>query len=148
MTGDTASQGWTIVRATTVQQLKDAEALFDAPVLDGPASEFVGDPRHHLLLAVDFAGVALGFVSGVVLVHPDKGGEMFLYELGVDATARRRGVATSLVGALAQLARDLGCRGMWVLTDDDNAAALGAYRRAGGTATGQSQRMLEWTFSD
>ena len=30
------------------------------------------------------------------------------------------------------LARERDCYGMWVLTDDDNAAAMAAYRGAGG----------------
>jgi len=54
----------------------------------------------------------IGFVSGVELTHPDKGSEMFLYELGVDAAARRRGVGRALVEALRALARRRGCYGM------------------------------------
>ena len=52
---------------------------------------------------------------------------------------------TALVGALGRLAQDLGCYGMWVLTDHDNAAALGTYRAAG--ADEESPHvMLTWTF--
>jgi len=36
---------------------------------------------------------------------------------------------------------------MWVLTDDDNAAAMAAYRGAGGIV-GETSRMLSWDFSD
>ena len=70
-------------------------------------------------------------ISGVETTHPDKGTEMFLYELGVDEDARRQGVATALVNALAALARERGCYGMWVGVDTDNAAARATYRRAG-----------------
>jgi hypothetical protein len=36
---------------------------------------------------------------------------------------------------------------MWVLTDDDNAAALATYRAAGGgTGPESAQVMLEWTL--
>ena len=71
----------------------------------------------------------VGFVSGVEMTHPDKGTEMFLYELAVDEPWQRLGVGASLVHALANLARERGCYGMWVLTDDDNIAALATYLR-------------------
>jgi len=87
----------------------------------------------------------VGFVSGVEMTHPDKGTEMFLYELGVAPEARNRGIGRALVAALAQLAQDRGCYGMWVLTDDDNEAALATYN-----ATGPSERsthvMFGWAF--
>jgi len=35
---------------------------------------------------------------------------------------------------------------MWVLTDDDNRAALTTYQRAGGERDGAAQTMLTWTF--
>lgn len=50
-------------------------------------------------------GAAAGFVSGVETTHPDKGTEMFLYELSVHPDHRGRGVATALVAALEALAR-------------------------------------------
>ena len=75
-------------------------------------------------------GWAVGFVSGVETTHPDKGTEMFLYELGVDESARRQGVGRALVEALAAFAEERGCYGMWVLTEDDNVAARKTYERA------------------
>jgi ribosomal protein S18 acetylase RimI-like enzyme len=73
---------------------------------------------------------------------------MFLYELGVHEGARNRGVGRSLVAALADLARERGCYGMWVLTDDANPAALRAYTAAGGTREQPDNVLLSWTFSD
>ena len=49
---------------------------------------------------------AVGFVSGVETTHPDKGTEMFLYELGVDDSARRQGVGRGIaLAATRPLAR-------------------------------------------
>lgn len=84
-------------------------------------------------------------VSGVELTHPDKGTEMFLYELSVLERAQRRGTGTALVEALAALARERGCRGMWVLTDEDNTAAVATYRNAGATIE-EKTYLLEWTL--
>ncbi|HEY7398452.1 MAG TPA: GNAT family N-acetyltransferase [Gaiellaceae bacterium] len=124
--------------------MEDAAALFDHRVDRDAASRFLDSDIHHLLLAyVD--GRPVGMVSGVELTHPDKGTELFLYELAVDEAHRRRGIGTALVEELAALARVHGCYGMWVLTDRDNPAALATYRRAG--AKGDSdQVMFEWEW--
>jgi ribosomal protein S18 acetylase RimI-like enzyme len=119
-----------------------AAALFDQPLRDDAIDRFLAADDHHLLLALD-GDEPVGFVTGVELTHPDKGGEMFLYELAVDEPARRRGYGTALVEALLAIARERGCRGMWVLTDDDNQAALGAYRKAGATIEERTM-LLEW----
>ena len=137
--------GVAIRRAETVGEVMAASALLDAPAGGVATRRFLSQPGHHLLIAyVD--GEPAGMVSGVELTHPDKGTEMFLYELGVDEAHRGRGIGRGLVAALAALAREAGCYGMWVLTDDDNAAALATYQAAGGTPD-TPQRMLTWTFA-
>jgi ribosomal protein S18 acetylase RimI-like enzyme len=121
-----------------------ARSLFDDPLDPAATRRFLAAPNHHLLVAYD-AGAPLGFVTGVELTHPDKGTEMFLYELGVDEAARGRGVGRTLVRALAAVARDSGCYDMWVLADADNAAARATYARAGGREASEPV-LLEWRF--
>ena len=104
--------------------------LFDAPPTEAWTAKFLSSEGHHLFAAVD-ADAPIGFVSGVETTHPDKGTEMFLYELSVHCEHRNRGVGRALVGALADLARSRGCYGMWVATEPDNAAALATYGAAG-----------------
>jgi aminoglycoside 3-N-acetyltransferase I len=123
----------------------EAEELFDGAAIPAATADFLARPDHYLFVAYDDAGAPAGFVSGVLLVHPDKGREMFLYELAVAESHRRRGCGSALVERLAEAAREAGCYGMWVLTDDDNAAALAAYESAGGCRT-SSSRMLEWEW--
>lgn len=136
-----------VARATSLDQVVAAGGLFDGPARPEAAADFLERPGHHLLLAsADGDPVPVGFVSGVEMVHPDKGCEMFLYELGVDEAHRGRGVGTALVAALADLARSRGCYGMWVLTDDDNDAALAAYRR-GGAGEESPHVMLTWAWT-
>jgi ribosomal protein S18 acetylase RimI-like enzyme len=118
--------------------------LFDYPPRSDAVIRFLADPTHHLLIAYS-EGVPAGFVSGVEVTHPDKGIEMFLYELAVDEAHRRQGIGTALVEALRDLARDQGCYGMWVLTDADNAAAGATYRKAGGEVESQPL-MFSWRF--
>lgn len=126
------------------ERLLAAAALFDEPPTDAWARQFLVRDGHHLLLAV-VDGADAGFVSGVETTHPDKGTEMLLYELGVHDDHQRQGIGRALVEALAAVAREVGCYGMWVLTDPDNAAALATYSGAGGTATDR-QVLLEWTL--
>jgi len=124
-----------------------AEGLFDDAVDTGTTRAFLADDAHHLLLAVEDSSSA-GFVTGVELLHPDKPGpEMFLYELGVDEAFRGRGIGRALVEALAALAWERGCYGMWVLTDEDNAAAMATYRAGGGRREPESV-MFVWDRPD
>jgi ribosomal protein S18 acetylase RimI-like enzyme len=79
------------------------------------------------------------------MTHPDKGTEMFVYELGVDEPFRRMGIGLALIERLKTIAVKRGCFGMWVLTDEGNVAAMAAYQSAGGTSE-SGQVVLEWTF--
>jgi ribosomal protein S18 acetylase RimI-like enzyme len=125
-------------------RVKAAERLFDDPVDPEATRRFLADEANHLLVAyVD--GEPAGFVSGTELMHPDDPRpELFLNELGVDEGFRGRGIGTALVAKLWEIAQSRGCRGMWVLTDDDNPAALKAYRRAGGKRLPEPQVMFQW----
>jgi aminoglycoside 3-N-acetyltransferase I len=98
-----------ILEATTVEQVEAAAPLYDNPVDRGAATAFLADPRHHLLVALDDAGRTVGFVSGVETTHPDKGTEMFLYELAVAEDSRQRVIGKALTTSLADLARRRGC---------------------------------------
>jgi ribosomal protein S18 acetylase RimI-like enzyme len=128
------------------RELDRVGACFDGPIQEAAATLFLNAEDHHILVAYDGEAVA-GFVSGVEMTHPDKGTEMFLYELGVEAPFRRRGYGTALVRALAELARARRCYGMWVLTDEDNSAALATYAAAGARRE-PAQVMLSWTFAE
>ena len=121
--------------------------LFDAPPTETFAARFLSSEGHHLLVAVEDAGDPVGFISGVETTHPDKGTEMFLYELSVASAHRNRGIGTALVTSLADLARARGCYGMWVGTEPDNAAALAAYRAAGAEPP-EPFVTLQWSFDD
>ena len=133
-----------IETATTVEQVLEAAPLYDEAPREDAVRRFLDESGHHLLLARE-DGRVVGFVSGVETTHPDKGTEMFLYELAVDESAQRRGHGRALVAALAELARERGCFGMWVLTDHDNPAALATYSAAGGGPP-STHAMVTWTF--
>jgi ribosomal protein S18 acetylase RimI-like enzyme len=138
-------EGLRIEPAADADAIAAAGALFDSPSLPDAVARFLAEPTHHMLIA--YAGERpAGFVSGVEMTHPDKGTEMFLYELGVGEAFRNRGVGRALVTALAGVAKERGCYGMWVLTDDGNPAALRAYAAAGGVREQPDSVLLSWSF--
>src|SRR5918911_972428 len=118
--------------------------LLDEPVREDATERFLASPTNHLLVAY-VNGQPAGFISGVELTHPDKGTEMFLYELGVDEAFRRQGIGRQLTESLATLAHERGCYGMWVGTEPDNVAALATYRSAGATSSDPFV-VLTWDF--
>ena len=125
------------------EQVKAAEALFDDPVDVAATRRFLENAANVLLLAYVDRSPA-GFVSATELWHPDKPDpELFLNELAVDEAYRGRGIGRALVAELWRFAQELGCRGMWVLTDDDNAAANKVYTAAGGTRA-REDVMYQW----
>jgi ribosomal protein S18 acetylase RimI-like enzyme len=119
---------------------------FDGPVRDAAATRFLNADGHHILVAYDGEN-AVGFISGVEMTHPDKGTEMFLYELAVDASYQRQGYGAALVKALAGIARARSCYGMWVGTEEDNAGALATYAAAGAVREANAA-ILVWKFCD
>jgi ribosomal protein S18 acetylase RimI-like enzyme len=134
------------VEIRQISELADLVAaghLFDTPPQPDASLRFLSDDGHHLLIAY-LDGVPAGMVTGVELTHPDKGTEMFIYELGVDEPYQSRGVGSALVAALGDLARERGCYGMWVVTSGESAAALATYRH--GSVPEPGQVVLAWTF--
>jgi GNAT superfamily N-acetyltransferase len=118
-----------------------APDVFDHPVAPRWSAEFLGDPRHHLAVALD-GGIVVGMASAVHYVHPDKAPQLWINEVGVAPTHQGRGVGRQILEALLARGRALGCTEAWVLTDEANTAARRLYAAAGGVAT----RTLMYTF--
>ena len=110
----------------------------------GDPEALLADPRTLMLVA--FEGKRpVGFVLAYEL--PRRHGErarLFLYEVDVAETHRRRGMASALLQRLAELARERGISTGFVLTDPGNGPANSLYRTAGGATEKVS---VEWTFS-
>jgi ribosomal protein S18 acetylase RimI-like enzyme len=87
----------------------------------------------------------VGYAVGYELPRVDGGPSMVhLYEIQVAEAFRRRGVGRRLVERMRSevCARKAGS--MWVLTDEDNAAALSLYTSCGARLTEPPQRLLAW----
>ena len=111
--------------------LHPADGVFDNPVDESYAREFLADPRHHIVVALS-EGVVIGFASAVHYIHPDKPPELWINEVGVADAHQGRGVGKAIMNELLRLEKQLGCANAWVLTDRSNEAANRLYKSAGG----------------
>jgi aminoglycoside 6'-N-acetyltransferase I len=108
-----------------------ASGVFDNVVSPRWTAEFLTDPRHHM--AVALVGVkVVGMASAIHYVHPDKGPELWINEVGVAPAYQRQGIGKKLVVALLSQARALGCTEAWLGTEESNTAARRLYAAVGG----------------
>jgi ribosomal protein S18 acetylase RimI-like enzyme len=116
-------------------------ATYDGP---GDPEGLLADPRTLMLVAFDGERPV-----GFVLAHelPRRHGvraKLFVYEVDVAGSHRRRGIASALLARLAELARERGIPAGFVLTEPDNGPANALYRGAGGAT---SQVTVQWDFA-
>lgn len=125
---------------------KVAAEVFDHRIVNPSAEEFLADPRHRLVVAMD-DNVVVGFVSAVIYLHPDKPSpELWINEVGVAPTHQGRGIGKALLRAMLDQARQSGCTEAWVLTERENAAAMGLYTSAGGVESRPDPTMFTFTL--
>jgi ribosomal protein S18 acetylase RimI-like enzyme len=123
-----------------------AAGVFDHEIDEELTREFLGDGRHHLAVAID-DGVVVGMASAVHYVHPDKRAELWINEVGVAATHRRRGLGKALLAAILEAGQKAGCGEAWVLTDRSNAAAVRLYAGMGGREAARDQVMFTFRMN-
>lgn len=148
-----ANRGWVAYNPTQVLTGAVAATLASTAELDHGLDVILDTaPSSAWLTAYHYRGAALPPVAVEVLTGADRpvfaavrdGGEVVAVAravidagwAGVTAVEvvpahRRRGLALVVMRALAEWARDGGAERMWLQVADDNAAALGLYRRLG-----------------
>ncbi len=107
------------------------DKLFDYPVKPESAEEFLGDDRHHLIVAY-LQNKVIGMASGLHYVHPDKHPELFINEVSVLDEYQNKGIGRKLVQHLCEHGKTLGCKQAWVGTEVSNHKARKTYAAAGG----------------
>ena len=124
-----------------------AAGVFDHDVDPALAAEFLNDPRHHLVVAIE-DGSVVGFASGVHYVHPDKPAELWINEVGVAPSHQRRGLGKQLLRAIFARGQELGCREAWVLTSPANGPAVRLYEAVGGVDMADPPVMFTFRLAD
>jgi ribosomal protein S18 acetylase RimI-like enzyme len=118
------------------------EAIVERLATREPRTALLHDPRTIFLVAFDAAD-PVGFVLAYAL--PRRHGlnvTLCVYEIEVDAAYRGRGIGSRLLRELEGLARKRGIEEGFVLTNEDNVAAMRLYESAGGTRND----VVEWDF--
>ena len=108
-----------------------ADGVFDNPPDPRWTAEFLGDPRHHIAVALDGDQV-VGMASAVHYLHPDKPPELWVNEVGVAPAHEGQGIGRQLLQALFAHGRALGCTAAWPGTQPDNLPARRLYAAVGG----------------
>jgi aminoglycoside 3-N-acetyltransferase I len=123
------------------------EAVVERLARDEPQTALLADDRTAFVAAFDDEDRVLGFAFGYEL--PRRHGHaktLFVYEVDVAPGARRRGVATALLGELSRFAVERGIGEGFVLTNASNAAAMALYESVGGTRPYADDVMWDFTF--
>ncbi|HEU0012275.1 MAG TPA: GNAT family N-acetyltransferase [Longimicrobium sp.] len=123
-----------------------ADGVFDHAVRPALAAEFLADPRHHIVVAVE-DGVVVGFASGVDYIHPDKPAQMWVNEVGVAPSHQRRGIGRAVLRALLDHARAIGCGEAWLGTEPDNTPARRLYESLPGQPP-ETFVLYAWEFDE
>ena len=105
---------------------------FDGPLRPASTAAVLANPD-HLLAVARVEGRVVGMASAVVITQPDKHPVLYVDEVGTADAYQRRGIATALMEAVLDAARQRGCTQAWLMTEADNAPARAFYRAIGGT---------------
>lgn len=127
--------------------MNTADDVFDNPVDEKYAVEFLNDPRHHIVVALA-ENIVIGFASAVHYIHPDKPPELWINEVGVASSHQNQGIGNALMKEILRLGQELGCGNAWVLTEKDNIPAIGLYKSAGGKVGEGDTVMYEFDIFD
>lgn len=121
--------------------------VFDNAIDASQVDAFVADPRHVMFLALD-GDLVVGMASAVEYFHPDKRPQMWINEVGVASTHRRRGIGRALTESLINEARSRGCVFAWLGTDIGNDAGQACFRSVPGVEPAQSFLLYEWDLEE
>ena len=121
--------------------------VFDNAIDDRQLTSFIEDPRHLMAIAVDDDTV-IGMASGVECFHPDKQPQLFINEVGVASTHRRRGIGRELVVTLITAAEGRGSTYAWLGTDSDNVSGQACFGSVPGGKEPQPFLLYEWELRD
>ncbi len=124
-----------------------AQDVFDHPIEAPQLQKFLDDPRHVMMLAVD-GNTVVGMASAFEYFHPDKKPQLFINEVGVAPTHRRRGIGRDLVTALLNEAGSRECVFAWLGTDVDNKPAQACFASVAGAASPQPFLLYEWDLPE
>ncbi|NMB56855.1 GNAT family N-acetyltransferase [Candidatus Beckwithbacteria bacterium] len=111
-----------------------------------PNPKYFDNKQNILLVAYDDNELS-GFLYAYLLESLDQlSGKIFLYSVDVFAKFRRQGIATQLITELKQLARNNNCSEIFVLTNQNNQAAMRLYQKTQGVRENNDDVMFVYNL--
>ena len=117
----------------------------DRPLTHAQAADLVADERTLYVVAFDcLEPVGYVFAHQLRRRHGDPS-QLFVYDLEVNESSRRLGIATALMRELEQIMREHGIR-TGFLTNSSNDPAMSFYRSLGGARPNEDDAMWEFDY--
>lgn len=111
---------------------EDRIAYASNPPSDAYLGAFLEDSRNVVLASFDEAGAIVGaLVAYAFDKFEQERRELYIYDLAVAQTHRRRGIARHLISELRDIARNLGAHVIFVQTGRDDLPAITLYESFG-----------------
>jgi aminoglycoside 3-N-acetyltransferase I len=110
---------------------EDAEAYSGAPPSEAYCREVLGKEQVIVLVASSEAAVLGGLVAYELHKLERARSEVYIYDLAVDRSHRRHGIATRLIEQLGVIARERGAWAMFVQADYGDEPAISLYDKLG-----------------
>lgn len=119
------------LNALFADAFEDPERYAGAPPPDAWIAELMARPDYVALVA-EADGEIVGGLTAYTLPKLEQAtSELYLYDIAVGETHRRRGIATALIRALQAIARRIGAATVYVQADPEDAPAVALYERLG-----------------
>lgn len=112
------------------------------PGASGPLA-FIAD-THTFVFGAYVDNDPAGWIWGHHLRRPDGRMMTYVHQIEVLADHQRRGIATSLLGAVENLGRTQGSHKMWLYTNGDNDIGRAFYASTGATETKAGEFVQIW----
>lgn len=103
----------------------------DAPPSDDYLRRLLGRDTFIAIAALDDGAVVGGLAAYVLEKFEQARSEVYIYDLAVQQTHRRRGIATALIERLQQIARTRGAWVIFVQADHGDVPAIELYTKLG-----------------
>ncbi|MEL6529486.1 MAG: GNAT family N-acetyltransferase [Pseudomonadota bacterium] len=129
--GESDLLGFRAMNALYSDVFDEPENYSEKPPSEAYVSEWLANPNHIALLA-EGDGAAVGALSGYILPKfEQQRSELYIYDLAVRETYRRRGVATALIAETRRIARSVGAWTIFVQADTtiEDKPAQALYRK-------------------
>lgn len=105
---------------------KVAADVFDEEITPDRLGPFLAAAGHVMFVAVEDDQV-VGQIRGMVHVQPDRASDLYIDNLGVAPSHKRRGIGRQLIAALVGWGEARGCTYAWLATETDNEEAICFY---------------------